>query len=222
MSMRDYWPEGPPPTAEEELLARGARSLLGIVCATATVSALLLAASCAHAQTFDATVTSGEKPLSTVLTWSVPDAVTCTASGGGSPGWQGPVATSGKRTLTGIGVPMTLRLDCVQRGSALLTWVPGAPVTGSAVTGWRLLYGDSSSSLTQTLDVTVPGATSFRVVNIVPGQKSFAVRAIAGSLESVNSNVVAKTVAGVPWSKSIAITIEPPSNPNPPELSVTD
>lgn len=82
--------------------------------------------------------------------------------------------------------------------SVTLSWVPptqntdNTPLTNLA--GYRVLYGTSASSLTQTIDI--PKLVSTYVVDgLAPGTWYFTVRAYtsAGS-ESANSNIVSKTL----------------------------
>lgn len=176
----------------------------------AVVFAFCVSAAYAQAApTFTASVTQGPAPLSTTLTWNVPGATACTA--GSTPGWNGPVAASGTKTLTSIGVDMTLTLNCTGPGKALLSWTHnGKNTDGSAVTlaGFTVLYGPSATQLTQTVLVDVPGATAYTVDSLAAGSYAFAVKARSASgAESVNSNVATKAVAGVTYSGSVAIDV---------------
>jgi hypothetical protein len=84
-------------------------------------------------------------------------------------------------------------------GAASLTWVPPTQNTdGSTLTnlaGYRIVYGVSATQLTQTIQVTNAGTSSYVVENLAPGTYYFAIRAYtSGGAESTDSNVVAKVV----------------------------
>lgn len=185
------------------LLALGALSILAL---------LTQPASAQTAPSFTASVTTGPAPIATTLTWNVPGATACTAGGAGSvPAWSGSVPASGTRNLTGIGIDMTLTLNCTGPGKALLSWAhDGKNTDGSAVTlaGFTVLYGPSSTQLTQTVLVNVPGATAYTVDSLAAGSYAFAVKARSSSgAESANSNVVTKVVTGVTYAGSVAIDV---------------
>jgi hypothetical protein len=87
----------------------------------------------------------------------------------------------------------------VSRGAAELQWIPpidnidGSPLTNLA--GYRIVYGTSSTRLTQTIQLANAGLSSYVVENLAPGTYYFAVRAYASSgAESSDSNVVARVV----------------------------
>lgn len=193
---------------------------------------LLLAVWCAkeaYAQTatFTASVTQGPSPLSTTLTWNVPGATACTAGGAGSvPSWSGNVPTSGTRSLSGIAVDMTLTLSCTGPGKATLTWTaPTTNTDGSALTnlaGFTLLYGVSPTALVSTVQVNSATATTHTIDTLAAGNWSFAVKArSSGGVESANSNVVSKAIAGFSYAGSLAIDVT--AVPSPPTgLTVTE
>ena len=84
-------------------------------------------------------------------------------------------------------------------GGATLSWMPPTQNTdGSALTnlaGYRIYYGTSANALTQTVQVSNPGVTSYVVENLSPATYYFAVRAYASTgAESVASNVASKVV----------------------------
>jgi putative Ig domain-containing protein len=93
----------------------------------------------------------------------------------------------------------TLSVLQVATGSAQISWVaPTTNTDGSALTnlsGYRVLYGRDSGSLDQSVDVTNPGLTTYRVENLAVGTWFFAVVALnsAGG-ESDMSNVATKIV----------------------------
>jgi hypothetical protein len=87
----------------------------------------------------------------------------------------------------------------VSNGAATLTWTPPTLNTdGTSLTnlaGYRIVYGVTSTQLTQTIQVANAGMSTYVVDNLAPGTYYFAVRAYtSGGLESANSNVVAKVV----------------------------
>jgi len=84
-------------------------------------------------------------------------------------------------------------------GSATLSWVaPTQNTDGSALgnlAGYRVLYGKSSSSLDQSIDVANPGLTMYVIDNLTSGTWYFAVKAYtSANAESANSNVASKTI----------------------------
>jgi len=84
-------------------------------------------------------------------------------------------------------------------GAAQLSWMPPTQNTdGTALTnlaGYRIYYGTSSSTLTQMVQVSGTGLTSYMIENLSPATYYFAVRAYtSGGTESTNSNLVQKVV----------------------------
>jgi hypothetical protein len=84
-------------------------------------------------------------------------------------------------------------------GTATLSWVPpatnvdGTPITNLA--GFRIAYGQSAASLTQSLDIPSPGVTSAVIENLAVGTWYFAVKAYTSTnVESDLSNLAQKTV----------------------------
>lgn len=83
-------------------------------------------------------------------------------------------------------------------GSVTLTWTsPTHNADGSVLTdlaGYRILYGVSATSLTQTISVN-PALTTYVVENLTPATWYFAMKAYrANGVESAQSNVASKTV----------------------------
>lgn len=84
-------------------------------------------------------------------------------------------------------------------GSATLNWVPPTQNTdGTALTnlaGYRIYYGTSASSLTQSVQVANAGLASYMLQNLSPATYYFAVSAYATTgAESARSNVISKIV----------------------------
>ena len=80
-----------------------------------------------------------------------------------------------------------------------MNWTPPTTNTdGTALTdlaGFRVLYGQSSSDLDQSVVIDNPGLTSYTVGNLAAGQWFFAVRAVNSvGMESDSSNVGSKTI----------------------------
>jgi hypothetical protein len=83
-------------------------------------------------------------------------------------------------------------------GNATLSWTaPTQNTDGTALTnlaGYRIVYGASASALSQTVQVTNAGVTTY-VIDLTPGTYYFAIKAYTSEgTESSLSNVVAKTV----------------------------
>ena len=84
-------------------------------------------------------------------------------------------------------------------GSATLSWLPptqnvdGTPVTNLA--GYRIAYGQSATSLTQTLDIPSATVTSAMIESLASGTWYFAVKAYStANVESDLSNLAQKTI----------------------------
>lgn len=86
----------------------------------------------------------------------------------------------------------------VSTGSATLSWdAPTTNTDGSALTlaGYRLAYGQSEASMTQSISITNPGLTTYTVPNLSAGTWYFALYALSNSgAESVASNTANKIV----------------------------
>jgi hypothetical protein len=84
-------------------------------------------------------------------------------------------------------------------GSATLSWTPPTQNSdGSALVtlaGYRVYYGTSAGNLSQTIQLSNPGLTSYVVGNLASGTYYFAIAAYTSSgVEGALSNVGSKTV----------------------------
>lgn len=86
----------------------------------------------------------------------------------------------------------------VSLGSATLSWTPPMQNTdGTSLTnlsGYRIYYGTSSSAMTQSISVNNASVSTYLVENLAPATWYFAVKAVAGSVESDLSNIASKVV----------------------------
>lgn len=86
----------------------------------------------------------------------------------------------------------------VATGSSTLSWMaPTQNTDGSALTnlsGYRIYYGTSATSLTQSIDLPSAGILTYVLGNLSPATWYFAVKAVAGGVESNLSNVASKTI----------------------------
>lgn len=176
---------------------------------------LMLLGSLAQAQTAGTVTLTANKTSSTssfapVLTWSTsPVASSCVASGA----WSGTKFASGSETLPSISSSKSYTLTCTWgSGSATLSWA--TPTTNNDgtrltdLTGFKVVYGQSSTSLGSTQSVNNAAATSVVVPSLGAGTWYFAVRAInSKGIESDNSNVVQKSVTAASAAKTVNITI---------------
>jgi hypothetical protein len=170
--------------------------------------------------TLTITPTTGQTPAAATLTWSSTGAASCTASGS----WTGTKATSGTQALTGITADATYTLKCdsaVGNGQATLSWTPPTQNTdGTALTnlaGYRIVYGTSSTTMTNTVQIANAGTTTYIVDNLTPGPKYFAVRSYnSAGAESVNSNVANKTIVGSVSSTTKSAAFDAVQVPNAP------
>ena len=95
--------------------------------------------------------------------------------------------------------PFSIIVTQISTGSATISWLPptentdGTPLTDLA--GFRIYYGTSASTLTQTANITNPGLTSYMVQNLAAATWYFTVRAYAADgAESGPSNLASKTI----------------------------
>lgn len=192
----------------------------------------MLLGAVAHAQTagtvtLTANRTSATGSLTPVLTWSTsPVASSCTASGG----WSGTKFASGSETLATITASRSYTLTCSwTNGSATVSWTApttntnGTPLTN--LTGFKILYGTSSTALNRTQAVNNASARSAVVTSLGAGTWYFAVRAVnSNQAESDNSNIAQKTISGgATAARTVNITISGTPAPTPtPTLRTTD
>lgn len=167
--------------------------------------------------TFTSETTTGNGQLSTVLSWSTsPLADSCTASGG----WSGEKGASGSEAVPAVIGSATYVLECTWNDStALLRWTAptertdGSPLTDLA--GYNVYFGNASGDYTQTEPLNDPGATSYLVGPLVPGDWFFAVTALdSAGLESVFSAEVHKLIGDEVVTESIGVSINPPKAPS--------
>jgi len=110
----------------------------------------------------------------------------------------GIVITVNDGTLNASLPAFALAVVQVSTGSASLSWdAPTTNTDGSALTlsGYRLVYGQSATSMNQTVPITNPGLTSYTVSNLASGTWYFAIYAVSSTgAESVASNTANKPV----------------------------
>jgi hypothetical protein len=87
----------------------------------------------------------------------------------------------------------------ISNGGATLSWLPPTANTdGSSLTnlaGYRISYGTNASAMTQTIQVSNPGVTTYTLGNLSPGTYYFSVRAYTSNgTESAGSNISSKLV----------------------------
>lgn len=105
--------------------------------------------------------------------------------------------TDGKATAT---LPaFAIAVSEVANGSATLSWAaPTQNTDGSTLTnlsGYRIVYGTSSSKLDKSISITNPGITRYVIENLSPATYYFAVKAVTSAgTESALSNVSSKTI----------------------------
>ena len=84
-------------------------------------------------------------------------------------------------------------------GNATLSWqAPTTDTNGAALTdlaGYRIYYGTSATSLSETIQLTSVGLQTYVIQNLASGTWYFAVTAVASTgVESGLSDVVSKTI----------------------------
>ncbi len=184
---------------------------------------LLLLGSIAQAQTagtitFTANKTSSTSSFAPVLTWSTsPVATSCSAGGG----WSGTKFASGSETVASISANTSYTLTCAWgNGSATIAWTaPTKNTDGTSLTdlaSYKILFGNSSTSLTKSQAVSDPKATSATVAALASGTWYFTVRSVnSKGAESPNSGIAQKTISSATAAKSVAITVTQPTTPPP-------
>jgi len=93
----------------------------------------------------------------------------------------------------------TITVAQMATGSATLNWTPPTQNSdGSALVdlaGYKIVYGTSSSSLSQQIDLATAGLTSYVVQNLASGTYYFALKAYnTTGIESDLSNIASKTI----------------------------
>lgn len=148
---------------------------------------------------------------STTLTWSSSNANSCTAGGA----WSGSKSASGSETVGPLNSDSQFSITCSGTGgstsasttvnvtqglrSVNVSW--DAPTTRSDgsplddLSGFRIYYGTTSNSYTQSVTVNDANSTSHVVSNLTPGTYYFAVTAFdGGNNESDYSTEVSLTI----------------------------
>jgi len=95
--------------------------------------------------------------------------------------------------------PFSINVTQISTGSATLSWTPPTTNTdGSSLAnlaGYKIYYGSSATALTQTIQITNPGLTTYVVSNLGPGTTYFAIAAYSSTgVESQQSAVGSKTI----------------------------
>jgi hypothetical protein len=105
--------------------------------------------------------------------------------------------TDGTNTVTGG--PYSIQVVSAALGAATLSWTPptqnadGNPLTGLA--GYKIYWGTSPTSLTNSVMVPNPGLTSYVVDQLTPATWYFAATATNSTgAESAFSNIATKTI----------------------------
>ena len=154
---------------------------------------------------------SASDPNSDTLTFSItskPAWATFNASTGrlsGTPGaanvgsYTGIVIRVSDGTNTVALAAFTITVSQVTNGTATISWIPPTQNTdGSALTdlaGYRIYYGTDPNDLSQIVELSNPGLTSYMVQNLSPATWYFAMRSFrADDTESEASNVMSKTI----------------------------
>ena len=190
---------------------------------TALFIVLSLAAGAVQAQTAGVVTLRSNQTSATagfvpVLTWSTnPVAKSCVASGG----WSGTKAASGTQTLSAINGTTNFTLTCSwSSGSAVVAWkAPTTNTDGSTLVnlaGYRVYYGTSSSSFPQSVTVNNVAALNASITPLTAGTWYFKVRALnSNQVESADSNIASKAVAGATSASTVKVTISGSTTPPP-------
>ncbi len=113
--------------------------------------------------------------------------------------WSFSVACIASWAAIALGLGATITAEA---GSAVISWTAptqnedGTPLTD--LSGYRILYGTTSTTLTQSKQLTDASLRSYTVDNLPAGKWYFAMTALAGASpvrESAQTNVVSKDIA---------------------------
>lgn len=177
----------------------------------------LLAPAGVLAQTvpISATVAPGNVPT---ITWSVPWASSCMASGG----WSGSKAPGGSQAVAAVTATTSYTLTCTAPGDTIaqINWtLPTVNTDGTALTdlaGYKLYRGTAASNLSLATTINSPSTLTYTFTGMT-GTNYFAVSAITtAGVESALSNVAMKTqLGGQSGSGSVTVTV-----PKPPVLTI--
>ena len=85
-------------------------------------------------------------------------------------------------------------------GAAALSWdAPTTDTNGQPLTnlsGYRIYYGESQTTLNETVNLTGTGLQTYVIDNLAAGTWYFAIKAVnSAGVESALSNVVSKTIS---------------------------
>ena len=161
---------------------------------------------------FSASANTVEQNGSTTLDWSSSNATSCAASGD----WSGSKPTSGSQIVSGLTIDSQFNLVCSgaggsvndsvsvsvvlnSNGTALLSWMPPTENTDGSqlddLSGYRIHYGTSSGSYSETIDIDTPGLSSYLIENLASSTWYFSMTAVNSSgVESNFSTEVSKTI----------------------------
>jgi hypothetical protein len=107
------------------------------------------------------------------------------------------ITVSDGKTTTTLAA-FSISVTQIATGSATLSWVaPTQNTDGTALTnlsGYRIYYGTSAGALTQSVDIPSVGISTYVIGNLSPATWYFAVKAVAGGVESDLSNIATKTI----------------------------
>ena len=95
--------------------------------------------------------------------------------------------------------PFSIAVTAISNGRATLSWTaPTENTDGSALSnlaGYRISYGTSAGSLTNTIEISNASVTTYVVEDLAPATWYFAVTALTSTgTESARSNVANKTI----------------------------
>jgi len=149
---------------------------------------------------------------STTLNWNSTNATNCAASGD----WSGSMPTSGSQTINSLTTNSSFNLSCngaggtanesvnvtvaqSSNGTALLSWTPPTENTDSStltdLAGYKIRYGTSPGSYSDTEIINNPGLTSFLIENLASADWYFVMTSFNDSgVESDYSTEVSKTI----------------------------
>lgn len=179
----------------------------------------------ARAQTFAADPAAGVSPVTVHITWDIPGAQSCEASGS----WSGAKAAKGELTTT-INAKASYTLTCVKPGtggSATLSWKPPTTNTdGTALTdgaGYTLVHGLTDTTMDNAIDVPGIATSSTTVTDLPAGNHAFGIQAYNKAGSKSARVVVSKAILVTPGAQNFAatVTVDVTQQPNPPaEVSI--
>lgn len=172
-----------------------------------------------NAQTFTADPLNGISPVKVNLSWDIPGAASCEASGS----WSGTKPAKGTLTTT-INSKASYGLTCVTPGtggSSTITWkAPTTNTDSSPLTdlkGFIIVHGLTETTMDKPVDIG-PALTSYTITDLPAGIHWFGIQAYNSTGTRSSRAVASKTIVVTPGVQnfSATVSVDVTKQPNPP------